>query len=932
MSKLRVASWLHEAWVVPCLAGVAAAGLLLAPVDVRSAEETPVAPAPPVTPPALPAAKDAPPAANAPATDGAAKDSAAKPAEPPRVKYWLNDKKAGAADKTGAAEVVGETPAPEADDNAAEEDRTPTELTVGNEPLVVKENPAEHPDYVLRRARLQSEIDAKLAEARQALKKKQYERVQALARNVLSADPRNRIAADLIHKSQEQLLNADEHVTIVAGERRDREALIEVEEHSNRPPARTPMIRPQLPQRGDDEDSAKRRSMAERLNEPVTVDFLKADLEWVLNTLFILTGVNIIADQAALEGKSLTLHVEKLPLKEVLNFIVRNNEGIQYSITEDAVWITASESSDMKKIMFPRIYPLRYGLVSTKQGSGVSTGDRSDNTGRAGTNNSSGRRGQQGAAPAQPSAGGQNEQPTYLETVLEWMKESKDPQTFPDGSNYLIDRQTNQLIVFTTPAGHEEINRILDHFDQPPIQVLIKTRFLEIDSSEDKGLGVNLDRFNTRVVDFNSPFPADSTDSSATGTTTPVRDPFRAFNFLGGLELPATGSLLTLIGRRTDPQFQVSMRALLTNDKTKVLSQPQILALNNKEATIDISQSFYYIDDFRPVTTTNAVGNGTTVSNVTSYVPEYAAEKVGFTLVVTPSVGRDLKTINLHLSPIIDDLSTDSSFDAFTVFTQNNPSAPPTAKKPAIDQRSFETDVVMEDNGYVIIGGLERSRRESHERKIPGLWRMPWIGGIFKSTSNKVIRRNLIIIVEAQIISPGGRTYYKDKEADDVDVREGGVPHAPGQISGVRRADRSAPASGVAAARKYQPGDAPQVRQEEKTAQRKPESAKQKTPSTQAKTSVPVPAEAPLKPAQLERQERLAKASQQAQPKVHAALRSSWDLAEEDEASPAIPAGKEAAPAVDRKDTPAPAVRKSNKLPAPDAKPEVRGEVIDLPE
>jgi type II secretory pathway component GspD/PulD (secretin) len=819
--------------------------------------------------------------------------------ERPRIKYWLDER------KKDERAVIIEEPAP----SAIPEDLKPTELKVGDEILVDKEDPVEHPDYVARRAKLNFEIQCKIDEAKLAFKRKEYERALYIARNILVADPRNVVASEMVRKAQGKLLDADEHVTIVAGERRDREALIEVEEHSVRPPARQPTIRPRLPQRGDDPESARRRTMSEKLNEAVTVDFMKADLEWVLNTLFILTGVNIIADQAALEGKSLTLHVEQLPLKEVLNFIVRNNEGIQYSITEDAVWITATEAADLKKIMFPRIYPLRHGLVSTTKGASVSTGDR----GRA-------ERGGTGGAPppAPPSPTGEgSEKPSYLETVLEWMKENEDPQMFPKGSDYLVDRQTNNLIVYTTPAGHERINEFLNEFDQPPIQVLIKARFLEISASEDKGIGVNLDRLNTRGVDFANPFPSDAPDATPTST----RDPFRAFNLLGGLELPATGSLLTLIGRRTDPQFQVSIRALLSSGKTKVLSQPQILAINNKEATINITQSFSFIDSFdvvqsRVIVTDNS--DGSVAQD--AYVPVYDTDQVGFTLVVTPSVGRDLKTINLHLNPILDDLSSDSRFDAFTVFTQSNPNAPPVVKRPAIDTRSVETDVVLEDNGYVVIGGLERARRESRERKIPGLHRIPVLGNLFKSTTNNVTRSNLIIIVEAQIITPGGRTYYKDLEGDDVDVREGGVPHAPGQISEnsqPNRPDNVQKALGLPASRKYMPGSDPQIRKEEAVpAEAKPDALRASRPEPK---SDPRTLTESRKSTPRERMERLTKAAQQQKGHTHAALKSTWDLAEEEEETPAankapvqkfVPAQKPA-PAADRKDAP-------------------RGEVIDL--
>jgi hypothetical protein len=90
---------------------------------------------------------------------------------------------------------------------------------------------------------------------------------------------------------------------------------------------------------------------------------------------------------------------------------------------------------------------------------------------------------------------------------------------------------------------------------------------------------------------------------------------------------------------------------------------------------------------------------------------------------------------------------------------------------------------VVEDNGYVIIGGLMRNFKETRERKIPGLHRIPFLGHLFKTTSTSLDRRNLMIIVEAQIITPGGRTYYKEPEPDDVGPREGSSYRSPGQTS-----------------------------------------------------------------------------------------------------------------------------------------------------
>lgn len=777
--------------------------------------------------------------------------AAVVPAAPdrPKIRYWLEDAKKPAANEKKpvgpGVESRGENepPAPPKGDDALTAPRLPDPTrptvpiypprdSVGNEPVVLlppKSEPlmTDEEQQIEREAAErfrveQVETTSRLTEAKLALKQGNYQHTMVIARDVLRNNPRNLFAAELLRKASGKQFEADEKIAAIASERRDQEAMLETTEHAVRPPPRLPTERPYWPRRSDDPSAGKRKKITERLNERLEmIDFAKADLEYVLNVLFLLSGVNIIADQAAVEGKTVTLHVQDIPLREVLDFIVRNNEGLQYSVTENAVWITAMESTDLKKIMYPRIYPLHHGLVSTAAGGGMSGGSRGGGGGGGGGARSGSTRGGRGGGGGGGggnrgggNAGGAaaaDQEPSYIETVLKWMKEAKDPYVFPDGSDYLVDRQSNQLIVFTTPAGHESMVDFLDHFDQPAIQVLIKTRFLDISAVNDRELGANLDFLRQRInTGAGNPIqPADDVVGK-------VRNPATAFDFAGGantgiLALPGIpgSSIFTLTGRRTDPLFQITLSALITNRNTKILSEPQILAINNKEAIIDIITNFSYITDLRPVTTTSPVGNGTAIQNVSSFVPEFEEDQIGFTLVVTPSVGRDLKTINLHLAPVIDSLAqgqTISQFQNFDVTQGGNGNAtPPTIQRPTIDQTSLETDVVLEDNGYVILGGLLRNREERNERKIPGFSKIPLLGELFKTRSHSKTRSNLVIIVEAQIITPGGRTYDKCPAPDDVDPREGGTIRAPGQTSDASRPNINA-GLGVASSR---PGGVP---------------------------------------------------------------------------------------------------------------------------
>jgi general secretion pathway protein D len=550
--------------------------------------------------------------------------------------------------------------------------------------------------------------------------------------------------------------------------------VLEAEQRSVRPPVRAPEARPAWPRREDDPSLPARRKMAEILEERVTVDFVNADLEWVLNTLFILTGINIISDPAALADKSLTLHVENLPLREVLDYIIRVNEGIQLSFTGNAVWITASSGDDLKKLMIVKVYPIHHGLVTSRAASGA---------GRGGGGGGGGGRGGGARTPLRSSAQ-QRQQPqqqqgeqaqsdeSYLEIVLGWLQDQQDTQSFPEGSEWFIDRQSNQLVVYTTPAGHDKIQSFLDAFDQPAIQVLIKARFLEVSGEDNFALGVTLDSMAGQFSyhGYKVPFAFQS-EYAATPPGT----------------LFASGNIFQVVGSRLDPQFQITLKALLGNRRTRILSEPQILAINNKEAFLDVTTEFSYITDLNLESYDTIDANGNRVT-YTALVPQFDTEQVGFTLYVTPSVGRDLKTINLHLRPVIDSLAQGQQISQFQQYDITQPgqgqqNQPLVVLRPTIDQTSLETDVVLDDNGFVIIGGLIRNRYEVIEKKVPGLHRIPYLGYLFKSKQNQKLTSNLVVIVEAQIITQRGRTYRTEPSPDDGDVREGGANRAPGQVS-----------------------------------------------------------------------------------------------------------------------------------------------------
>ena len=707
----------------------------------------------------------------------------------PRTKYWLDDPVAKSKDADS-----GKIPEP-ADGNMATSEGYKSPRDGSNDNLVLpgKRPPLTESYEKFREAAeehrtLVSQSKANLRDAKLAYKEKDYQRAFDIAEDVIRSDPSSVEAAEMRRNARGHLDAKDEKIAEFARDRIDRSRILQSDEEAAAPLPKIPTERPHLATRNDDPSIARRRKIAEALEQPITASFQKADLDFVMNTLYDLTGVNIIADPAALDSKTITMHVNDLKLREILEYIVRNNDGISYNITEDSIWITASSETDLKKIMFPRVYPLHYGLVSTVANSGGGGGG-GGGRGGSGTNGRSGRGGgqQQGGGNrgggGQGAQGGQQQEPTYIETVLKWMKDTKSQYVLPEGSDYQIDRQSNLLIVLTTPAGHERVSQFLDFFDQPAIQCLIKTRFLDIQWNSELSLGANLNSLSNRVGTL---FRPDGKTPSSTS-----KDPANGFTLSAGNGVFTTAgtpgaTVLSLVGRKTDPAYQLTIAALETSDKTKILSAPQVLAINNKEAVIDVTTHFSYITDLRPIQSTTTAGVGTAIQSTSGFIPEFDEENIGFTLTVTPSIGRDLKTINLHLNPIIDSLAQGqniSQFQTFAINSTTDANNPPTIQRPTIDQTSLETDVVLEDNGYCIIGGLIRNRTETQNRSIPGLSKIPVLGNLFKSLDKTKQKSNLMIIVEASIISPSGRSYYTKPAIDEVDIREGSSNKAPGQVN-----------------------------------------------------------------------------------------------------------------------------------------------------
>lgn len=96
---------------------------------------------------------------------------------------------------------------------------------------------------------------------------------------------------------------------------------------------------------GSDEEKARKEKEAKiRATKLQEVDFADADIEWVLNTLRQLTGVNIMTDPEAIKGRKCSIQGKNLALGSVLDFIEASCEGVNCRVVGDAIWVTAKKT------------------------------------------------------------------------------------------------------------------------------------------------------------------------------------------------------------------------------------------------------------------------------------------------------------------------------------------------------------------------------------------------------------------------------------------------------------------------------------------------------------------------------------------------------------------------------------------------------------
>ena len=309
------------------------------------------------------------------------------------------------------------------------------------------------------------------------------------------------------------------------------------------------------------------------------------------------------------------------------------------------------------------------------------------------------------------------------------------------GGQIQADPATNSLIITAAEPQYRQLRAIIDQLDARRAQVYVESLIAEINSDKAAEFGIQWQNALGNRADTNNLSAAGTNygsggknlltlalsglSTTATSTTAPS-------------VLPATGlniGLGTLIAGKT--VLGIFANFLQTTGEGNILSTPNLLTLDNEEAKIIIGQNVPFV--------TGQYTNSSSSSSASGTVnPFQTVERkdVGLTLKVKPQISEN-GTVKLEIFQEVSSVQASSINSATGLIT---------------NKRSIQTNVLVEDGGIVVLGGLLQDEYSNNQEKVPLLGDIPLFGNLFKTESRGRKKTNLMVFLRPVVVRDAAAT------------------------------------------------------------------------------------------------------------------------------------------------------------------------------
>ena len=296
------------------------------------------------------------------------------------------------------------------------------------------------------------------------------------------------------------------------------------------------------------------------------------------------------------------------------------------------------------------------------------------------------------------------------------------------------DPPTNALVITAPPKIMRSILSIIAKLDIRRPQVLVEAIIAEVNLDKDAELGVNWAIFdknqnaNVPVGGFVSPVGGTSIVDLAQAAQNPTS---ASTALLQGTTLG--------IGRiaGTGINFAAMLRAIRGDTSTNIIATPSTVTMDNQEAELKVAQEVPFI-------TGQFTNTGTTTAGAVNPFQTIQREEVGTILKVTPQITTEGNSVVLKLS----------------IESSSIGQKPAGAVDLTTNKRTITTNVLIEDGGIVVLGGLIEHDNVQGENDVPFLSKIPLIGQAFKTRNITVTKNNLMIFIRPKIIRDDAQAAY----------------------------------------------------------------------------------------------------------------------------------------------------------------------------
>ncbi|MCG3658303.1 type II secretion system protein GspD [Aliarcobacter butzleri] len=271
-----------------------------------------------------------------------------------------------------------------------------------------------------------------------------------------------------------------------------------------------------------------------------------------------------------------------------------------------------------------------------------------------------------------------------------------------------LDLESNSLVVMASKDELKQIKDLIQELDKEKAQVYVQAKIIEVNNELVNKIGISYGIISTSARSDG----INAISSNLNGGSNAIKE-----------AVDTLGIKVSDINIKSGLALGASLNLLQQNGALDIVSEPSILAIDNKESSIYVGEKI-------------SVEISSTLTDGGLQRTNYEREDIGLTLKVKPRISSDTK-LTLEINTLLEGIKSTS------VSAGQNPD---TLKK------EIKTAAILNNGESVIIGGLIENKNETIEQKVPVLGDIPLFGGLFKNDSKMNKKNNLVIIVTPYMI------------------------------------------------------------------------------------------------------------------------------------------------------------------------------------